>query len=92
MKQGGKLAGGNPERGRVENDFYATHPDSVPEAFVTTPAAQLIAVPCVSELATVSDPAEVSVITLVNWLGEFMVVVCGTVAHRNAPSPEGIND
>lgn len=28
MKQGGKLAGGNPERGRVENDFYATHPDS----------------------------------------------------------------
>ena len=29
MKQGGKLAGGNPERGRVENDFYATHPDSV---------------------------------------------------------------
>jgi len=22
--QGGKLAGGNPERGRVENDFYAT--------------------------------------------------------------------
>lgn len=29
MKQGGKLAGGNPERGRVENDYYATHPDSV---------------------------------------------------------------
>ena len=29
MKEGGKLAGGNPERGRVENDFYATHPDSV---------------------------------------------------------------
>lgn len=28
MKQGGKLAGGNPSRGRVENDFYATHPDS----------------------------------------------------------------
>ena len=27
MKQGGKLAGGNPARGRVENDFYATHPD-----------------------------------------------------------------
>ena len=27
--QGGKLAGGNPKRGRVENDFYATHPDSV---------------------------------------------------------------
>ena len=30
MKQGegGKLAGGNPSRGRVKNDFYATHPDS----------------------------------------------------------------
>jgi len=28
MKQGRKLAGGNPARGRVENDFYATHPDS----------------------------------------------------------------
>lgn len=27
--QGGQLAGGNPIRGRVENDFYATHPDSV---------------------------------------------------------------
>ena len=25
---GGKLAGGNPLRGRVENDYYATHPDS----------------------------------------------------------------
>ena len=28
MLQGGKLAGGNSKRGRVENDFYATHPDS----------------------------------------------------------------
>lgn len=28
MKQGNKLAGGNPSRGRVENDFYATHPSS----------------------------------------------------------------
>lgn len=28
MKEGGKLAGGNPARGRVENDYYATHPDS----------------------------------------------------------------
>jgi len=28
MRQGGKLAGGNPARGRVENDFYATHADS----------------------------------------------------------------
>lgn len=25
---GGKIAGGNPERGRVENDFYATDPKS----------------------------------------------------------------
>ena len=25
---GGKLAGGNPERGRVEDDFYATDPKS----------------------------------------------------------------
>ena len=29
MKEGGKLAGGNPARGRAENDFYATHSDSV---------------------------------------------------------------
>ena len=28
VQQGGKLAGGNPARGRAENDFYATHPDS----------------------------------------------------------------
>ena len=28
VEQGGKLAGGNPARGRAENDFYATHPDS----------------------------------------------------------------
>lgn len=28
MNNGGKLAGGNPARGRMENDFYATHPDS----------------------------------------------------------------
>ena len=28
MNKGGKLAGGNPARGRMENDFYATHPDS----------------------------------------------------------------
>lgn len=25
---GSNLAGGNPSRGRMENDFYATHPDS----------------------------------------------------------------
>jgi len=28
MNEGGKLAGGNPARGRVENDFYATNPES----------------------------------------------------------------
>ena len=28
MKKGSKIAGGNPERGRVDNDYYATHPDS----------------------------------------------------------------
>lgn len=28
MKQGNKIAGGNPSRGRVDNDYYATHPDS----------------------------------------------------------------
>jgi len=27
--KGSKIAGGNPTRGRVENDYYATHPDSV---------------------------------------------------------------
>jgi len=26
--QGNKIAGGNPTRGRVENDYYATHSDS----------------------------------------------------------------
>jgi len=26
--QGNKIAGGNPTRGRVDNDYYATHPDS----------------------------------------------------------------
>lgn len=26
--QGNKIAGANPARGRVENDYYATHPDS----------------------------------------------------------------
>lgn len=26
---GGKLAGGNPSRGRASQDYYATHPDSV---------------------------------------------------------------
>ena len=30
---GGKLAGGNPENGRVENDFYATNPKAVKMLF-----------------------------------------------------------
>ena len=28
MENGGKIAGGNPTRGRVKDDYYATHPDS----------------------------------------------------------------
>lgn len=28
MKQGNKIAGANPTRGRVDNDYYATHTDS----------------------------------------------------------------
>lgn len=31
--QGGKLAGGNPENGRVDNDFYATDPEAVTKLF-----------------------------------------------------------
>lgn len=27
--QGGKIAGGNPDKGRVENDYYATNPQAV---------------------------------------------------------------
>ena len=27
--KGNKIAGGNPERGRVENDYYATSPESI---------------------------------------------------------------
>jgi hypothetical protein len=33
MQEGGKLAGGNPTRGRVENDFYAT-PSKATEALL----------------------------------------------------------
>ena len=33
MLQGGKLAGGNPKRGRVDNDFYAT-PEIATEALM----------------------------------------------------------
>lgn len=28
MRQGGKIAGGNPSRGRVDNDYYATNTES----------------------------------------------------------------
>ena len=34
MEEGGKLAGGNPSRGRVENDFYAT-PKNATEALLS---------------------------------------------------------
>lgn len=30
---GGKIAGGNPEHGRVEHDFYATNPKAVEMLF-----------------------------------------------------------
>lgn len=46
--QGGKLAGGNPKNGRVENDYYATNPKAV-EMLLTnyTFDAQTILEPCV---------------------------------------------
>ena len=45
---GGKLAGGNPENGRVENDYYATNPKAV-EMLLTnyTFDATTILEPCV---------------------------------------------
>ena len=45
---GGKLAGGNPEHGRVENDYYATNPKAV-EMLLTnyTFDAATILEPCV---------------------------------------------
>ena len=45
---GGKLAGGNPENGRVENDYYATNPKAV-EMLLTnyTFDAATILEPCV---------------------------------------------
>jgi hypothetical protein len=47
---GGKLAGGNPENGRVENDYYATNPKAV-EMLLTnyTFNAFTILEPCVGE-------------------------------------------
>ena len=39
MKKGSKIAGGNPERGRVDNDYYVTHPDST-KAFLEVWAIQ----------------------------------------------------
>lgn len=47
---GGKLAGGNPENGRVENDYYATNPKAV-EMLLTnyTFDASTILEPCVGE-------------------------------------------
>ena len=45
---GGKLAGGNPENGRVENDYYATNPKAV-EMLLTNYSfhAATILAPCV---------------------------------------------
>lgn len=47
---GGKLAGGNPENGRVENDYYATNPKAV-EMLLTNYIfdASTILEPCVGE-------------------------------------------
>ncbi|MGL5330689.1 MAG: hypothetical protein ACRDD7_15585 [Peptostreptococcaceae bacterium] len=48
--QGGKLAGGNPENGRVENDFYATNPKAVETLFQHYSfTASKILEPCVGQ-------------------------------------------
>lgn len=48
--QGGKLAGGNPANGRVENDFYATNPRAVEMLFQKYPfTASKILEPCVGQ-------------------------------------------
>ena len=45
---GGKLAGGNPENGRVENDYYATNPKAVEMLLMKYPFhAATILEPCV---------------------------------------------
>ena len=45
---GGKLAGGNPENGRVENDYYATNPKAVEMLLMNYPFhAATILEPCV---------------------------------------------
>lgn len=45
---GGKLAGGNPEHGRVENDYYATNPKAVEMLFKKYDfKAKTILEPCV---------------------------------------------
>lgn len=47
---GGKLAGGNPENGRVENDYYATNPKAVEMLLTNYPFdASTILEPCVGE-------------------------------------------
>lgn len=46
--QGGKLAGGNPQNGRVQNDYYATNPEAVKMLFDQYAFnAQTILEPCV---------------------------------------------
>lgn len=49
---GNKLAGGNPEHGRIDNDFYATDPKAVEMLLNTinyTPQGQEFLEPCVGE-------------------------------------------
>lgn len=50
LLSGGKLAGGNPENGRVENDYYATNPEAVKMLLDKyTFNAKTILEPCVGE-------------------------------------------
>jgi hypothetical protein len=49
MNEGGKLAGGNPARGRAENDFYATHPDSTQALLAIEPIEYPVLEPACGE-------------------------------------------
>lgn len=49
MKEGGKLAGGNPARGRADNDFYATHSDSTNALLAIEPITYPVLEPACGE-------------------------------------------
>ena len=59
---GGKLAGGNPENGRVENDYYATNPKAV-EMLLTnyTFDAATILEPCVGGVQQVINSTYIQI-------------------------------